>query len=104
MDKIKLNQKDFYKKLKNSKIKNDIHTTSDISINPLYTPLDISELDYHKDLNFPGEYPYTRGIHPSMYRGKLWTMRQYAGYGDATETNKRFHYLLKNKNQYMYSF
>jgi methylmalonyl-CoA mutase N-terminal domain/subunit len=44
----------------------------------------------------PGEYPYTRGIHPDMYRGKLWTMRQYAGFGDAAETNRRFHYLLHN--------
>ncbi len=96
MDKIQSNQKDFDKKLKNSKINSPIHTTSDISIKPLYTPLDINELDYPEDLNFPGEHPYTRGIYPSMYRGKLWTMRQYAGYGDATETNKRFHYLLKN--------
>ena len=48
------------------------------------------------DLEFPGEYPYTRGIQPTMYRGRLWTMRQYAGYGTAEETNKRFKYLLEN--------
>jgi methylmalonyl-CoA mutase, N-terminal domain len=60
----------------------------------LGTPADLGGLDYLGDLGFPGEYPYTRGIQPTMYRGRFWTMRQYAGLGTATETNRRFHYLL----------
>jgi methylmalonyl-CoA mutase N-terminal domain/subunit len=71
-------------------------TVSGMSIDePLYTPADVAGLDYSKDLGFPGEYPYTRGIYPSMYRGRLWTIREFAGYGTAEETNKRFKYLLK---------
>jgi methylmalonyl-CoA mutase N-terminal domain/subunit len=58
------------------------------------SPLDVDELDYEKDLGWPGEFPYTRGVHPTMYRGKLWTMRQFAGFGSAADTNARFHYLL----------
>jgi methylmalonyl-CoA mutase N-terminal domain/subunit len=69
-------------------------TTSSESIRGLYTPLDIPELDYTNDLGNPGEYPYTRGIHPSMYRGRMWTMRMFAGFGTAEETNLRFKYLL----------
>ncbi len=60
-----------------------------------YTPEDIKDMNYDRDLGKPGEYPYTRGIYPTMYRGRLWTMRQYAGYGDAYQTNKRFRYLLE---------
>jgi methylmalonyl-CoA mutase N-terminal domain/subunit len=60
----------------------------------LYTPLDIADLDYERDLGSPGEYPYTRGVQPTMYRGRLWTMRQYAGYGTAEESNQRFRFLL----------
>jgi len=60
----------------------------------LCTPLDIADLDYQRDLGFPGEYPFTRGIHPTMYRGRLWTMRMFAGFGTAEETNARFKYLL----------
>jgi methylmalonyl-CoA mutase N-terminal domain/subunit len=60
----------------------------------LYTPLDIADLDYERDLGYPGEYPFTRGVQPTMYRGRLWTMRQYAGYGTAEETNQRFRFLL----------
>lgn len=63
-------------------------------IGRLYTPLD-SDADYLKDLGFPGEYPFTRGIYPTMYRGRLWTMREFAGFGTAEETNERFKYLLK---------
>ncbi len=59
-----------------------------------YVPNDLEEFDYERDLGSPGEYPYTRGIYPTMYRGRLWTMRQYAGYGTARETNRRFRYLL----------
>lgn len=71
-------------------------TGSDNEIKRLYDPLDLNEFDYLKDLGYPGEYPYTRGVQPTMYRGKLWTMRQYAGFGDAEESNKRYKYLLKN--------
>jgi methylmalonyl-CoA mutase N-terminal domain/subunit len=60
----------------------------------LYTPLDVADLDYERDLGYPGEYPYTRGVQSTMYRGRLWTMRQYAGYGAAEETNRRFRFLL----------
>jgi len=60
----------------------------------LATPADVAGLDYARDLGFPGAYPFTRGAHPTMYRGRLWTMRQYAGFGTATETNRRFRYLL----------
>jgi methylmalonyl-CoA mutase N-terminal domain/subunit len=69
-------------------------TTSSEQVNGLYTPLDVADLDYEHDLGAPGEYPYTRGVHPTMYRGKLWTMRMFAGFGTAEETNKRFKYLL----------
>jgi methylmalonyl-CoA mutase N-terminal domain/subunit len=61
----------------------------------LYTPLDIADLSYERDLGYPGEYPYTRGVQPTMYRGRLWTMRQYAGYGTAEESNERFQFLLR---------
>ncbi|MBA3533576.1 MAG: methylmalonyl-CoA mutase family protein [Ardenticatenales bacterium] len=70
-------------------------TTSSLPINRLYTPLDIAELDYQRDLGMPGEYPFTRGVHATMHRGKPWTMRMFAGFGSAEETNARFHYLLK---------
>ena len=69
-------------------------TASFSQIKALYTPLDVIENDYINKLNFPGEYPYTRGIQPTMYRGKLWTMRQYAGFGTAKESNARYRYLL----------
>jgi methylmalonyl-CoA mutase N-terminal domain/subunit len=62
-------------------------------VQPLYTPADVDDLDYDADLGFPGEEPYTRGVYPTMYRGRLWTMRQYAGMGTAEETNERFQYL-----------
>ena len=61
---------------------------------PLYTPADVADLNYEEDLGFPGEEPYTRGVYPTMYRGRLWTMRQYAGMGTASETNERFNYLI----------
>lgn len=69
-------------------------TTSSEPINRLYTPLDIADLDYERDLGLPGEYPFTRGIHPTLHRSKLWTMRMFAGFGTAEETNARFKYLL----------
>jgi len=70
-------------------------TTSSEPINQLYTPLDISNLDYQDDLGNPGEYPYTRGVHATLHRSKLWTMRMFAGFGTAEETNARFKYLLE---------
>lgn len=71
-------------------------TISGKKIKELYTPLDLDGFDYLKQLNFPGEYPYTRGIHPTMYRGRLWTMRQFSGFGTAEDTNKRYKYLLSH--------
>ena len=68
--------------------------TAGHEIQPLYTPDDVSDLDYEDDLGFPGEDPYTRGVYSTMYRGRLWTMRQYAGMGTAAETNERYNYLL----------
>jgi methylmalonyl-CoA mutase, N-terminal domain len=70
-------------------------TMSGVSVEPLYTP-DNVEIDYDRDLGFPGVFPYTRGVYPSMYRGRLWTMRQFAGFGMAEETNARFRYLLEH--------
>ena len=69
-------------------------TTSGVSINRVYTPQDNAALDYRRDLNLPGEYPYTRGVQPTMYRARPWTMRMFAGFGTAEDTNKRFKYLL----------
>ncbi len=69
-------------------------TTSSERVNRLYTPLDVPTLDYERDLAFPGQYPFTRGVHPTMHRGRLWTMRMFAGFGSAEETNARYKYLL----------
>lgn len=71
-------------------------TISGIPLNRLYTPLDIAEQDFERDINLPGEYPYTRGVQPTMYRAKPWTMRMFAGFGTAEETNQRFKYLLEH--------
>ncbi|MFQ6015297.1 MAG: methylmalonyl-CoA mutase [Anaerolineae bacterium] len=70
-------------------------TSSGIVVERLYTPKDVADLDYAQDLGFPGQYPFTRGIYPTMYRGRLWTMRQYAGYATAEESNRRYRYLLE---------
>lgn len=67
-----------------------------LEANRLYTPLDVEGFDYEKDLGFPGEYPFTRGVQPTMYRGRFWTMRMYAGFSTAEESNKRYRYLLAN--------
>ena len=72
-----------------------ILTTSDIEIGDLYTPESVRNLEYGRDLGYPGEYPFTRGVYKNMYRGRLWTMRQYAGFGTAKETNQRYRYLLE---------
>ncbi len=70
-------------------------TGSNAPINRVYTPLDQKDFDYVKQLGLPGEFPFTRGVQPTMYRGRLWTMRQYAGFGTAEESNKRYKYLLE---------
>lgn len=75
--------------------KKEFITSSNMSVNRVYTPIDVQGLDYNRDLGFPGEYPYTRGIYPTMYRSRFWTMRQYAGFGTAEQTNQRFKYLLQ---------
>ncbi len=69
-------------------------TVSSMPVNDLYTPLDISDFDYYRDLGMPGSYPYTRGVQSNMYRGRLWTMRQFAGFATARESNERYKYLL----------
>src|SRR5580698_8410865 len=74
----------------------EIETSSHIPVNPLYTPADLKHFDYEGEVGYPGEYPFTRGVQATMYRGRLWTMRQYAGMGDAEESNKRYKYLLAN--------
>ena len=66
---------------------------SGVEVEPLATP-DVAAIDYERDLGYPGAFPFTRGVYPSMYRGRLWTMRQFAGFGTAEETNSRFRYLL----------
>jgi methylmalonyl-CoA mutase N-terminal domain/subunit len=72
------------------------NTVSLDEVNRLYTPADTADVDFERDTSFPGEFPYTRGIHPTGYRGKLWTMRQFAGFGTPEETNARFKYLLEH--------
>ena len=69
-------------------------TVSNREVDRIYTPEDVADLDYDEDLGFPGEEPYTRGVYPTMYRGRTWTMRQFAGFGTAEETNERFRYLI----------
>jgi methylmalonyl-CoA mutase N-terminal domain/subunit len=75
--------------------KEEFKGTFDEEIKRLYTPEDTKNMDYSKDLGFPGQYPFTRGVQPTMYRGKFWTMRQYAGFANAEESNKRYKYLLE---------
>jgi methylmalonyl-CoA mutase N-terminal domain/subunit len=79
---------------KNPEQKKTLRNLSNVEIKPLFTPIDIAERDYSKHCGFPGEYPFLRGIHATMYRGRLWTMRQFAGFGSAEETNERYKYLL----------
>lgn len=74
-------------------------TGVDLDVDVLYTPADINDVDYNKDLGFPGEFPFTRGVYPSMYRGRLWTMRQYSGFDTPEESNKRYKYLLEQGNK-----
>src|SRR5271154_6459880 len=74
----------------------EVETSSHVPVKPLYTPADLKGSDYESEVGYPGEYPFTRGVQATMYRGRLWTMRQYAGMGDAEESNKRYKYLLAN--------
>ena len=74
--------------------RDNLITTSSVPIKRVYTPEDNEWLDYSRDISLPGEYPYTRGVQPTMYRAKPWTMRMFAGFGTAEDTNKRFKYLL----------
>ena len=76
--------------------KGELTTSSSVPVNRIYTPLDVADADYLEKLGFPGEYPFTRGVYTTMYRARLWTMRQYAGFGTAEQTNKRFKYLLEH--------
>ncbi len=81
-----------YRKAKLRDVENT--TISGVPLKPIYTPDDVADLDYARDLGYPGQFPYTRGVHPSMYRGRLWTMRQFAGFGSSAQTNERFKFLL----------
>ena len=81
--------------LEHGERKEEFVTVSNHEVDRLYTPEDIADMDYDEDLGFPGEPPYTRGPYPTMYRGRTWTMRQFAGFGTPQETNERFHYLIE---------
>ncbi|RQW02979.1 MAG: methylmalonyl-CoA mutase, partial [Calditrichaeota bacterium] len=98
MEKLKKAKKEWlHKKEKNSQdADRKFVTASSAPVEILATPADLDNFDYLRDLNHPGEFPYTRGIHYNMYRGKMWTMRQFAGFGTPRDTNKRFKYLLNH--------
>jgi methylmalonyl-CoA mutase N-terminal domain/subunit len=76
--------------------KEEFLTTSSTKVDRLYTPAETPDFDYDKNLGYPGQFPFTRGIHSTMYRGRLWTMRQFAGFGTAEDTNRRYKYLLEH--------
>jgi methylmalonyl-CoA mutase N-terminal domain/subunit len=100
IDKAKKGKKNWQRELSSQlsgmpESKKRFSTVSDLEIKEIYTPEDISEMDFEKDISFPCAYPFTRGVQPSMYRGRLWTMRMFAGLGSAEDTNKRFHYLVQ---------
>lgn len=100
LEKIQAGEKAYKEKLekltqKRPERQPEFKTDSEISINTVYTPNDLADFNFEEKLGFPGSFPYTRGVQPNMYRGRLWTMRQYAGFGSAEETNKRFRYLLE---------
>ena len=92
--KEKWERKTLPKSLERMPERGEFSTSSNIRVSRVYTPIDIAKLDYLQDLGFPGEYPFTRGVYPTMYRARFWTMRQYAGFGTAEQTNQRFKYLL----------
>jgi len=96
LEKIKRGKEQWEKGREHLPVRDNKFTTiSGEEIGDLYTPLDIAEIDYDKDLGFPGSYPYTRGVQGNMYRGRLWTMRQFSGFGDAYDSNQRYRYLLE---------
>src|ERR1044072_537705 len=71
-------------------------TISGVPIHNLYSPADVQDINFDQEIGWPGEYPYTRGIHPTMYRSRVWTMRQFTGFGTAAQTNERLRYLVSN--------
>jgi len=79
-------------------------SSSGIPVKPVYGPEDIKELDYQREVGDPGQYPFTRGIWPNMYRGKLWTRRVFTGLGSPSDTNKRYHYLIEHGETGLYCF
>ena len=79
---------------KNPQRQKSFQTGDGIILDPVYSPEDMGDFDYAASLGYPGEYPFTRGIQPTMYRGQFWTMRQYAGFASAEESNRRYRYLL----------
>jgi methylmalonyl-CoA mutase N-terminal domain/subunit len=96
-EKIEWENNYYNKKIKNQpERKESFENLSSLKINNIYCPIDIQNFDYLKDIGFPGKYPFLRGIHSTMYRGRLWTMRQFAGFGSAEETNKRYKFLLNH--------
>lgn len=95
LEEIKREKEIWKKKNLENRPPKKVKTDSEIEVDVLYTPEDITEVDYLRDIGFPGQYPYTRGVQPTMYRERIWTMRQYSGFGTAEETNLRFRYLLK---------
>ncbi|TKJ23311.1 MAG: methylmalonyl-CoA mutase [Promethearchaeota archaeon Loki_b32] len=98
-DKIKQDKEEWENSISLKKErKQSFRNLSEIEINRLYTPNDIKDFNYALDLGFPGQYPFTRGAYPNMYRGQLWTMRQFAGFGNAEQTNKRYKFLINHGN------
>ncbi len=89
-----MKQKPPFKSNQKEDLKDKIKTHSGIELKSVYSPEDVKDVQYNEDLGMPGSAPFTRGVYPSMYRGRLWTMRQYSGFGDATQTNERFKYLI----------
>ena len=94
LEKAKWEQEILSRYIEKGERKNFFETPSGIPLNHIYSPIDIEKTDYLEDLGFPGKPPFTRGVYPNMYRGRTWTMRQYAGFADADKTNERFKYLI----------
>ncbi|MFW9877558.1 MAG: methylmalonyl-CoA mutase family protein, partial [Candidatus Thorarchaeota archaeon] len=99
LEEIKLRRKEWKQNFLNDFVKKgerkeNFETPSGIPLKSLYGPEDIMKFDYLEDLGFPGTPPFTRGVYPNMYRGRIWTMRQYGGFADAAKTNERFKYLI----------
>lgn len=95
-DKIREDKEKWQKSFPNKERQKSFRNLSDVEIKRLYTPNDIKDLNYELDLGFPGQYPFTRGAYPNMYRGQFWTMRQFAGFGSAEQTNNRYKFLIEH--------